>query len=492
MPLASHAERRLAAWAIVLTLMALILRLVAARDELWLDEITTINLVRHLHSATDVFFRVHRDNNHHLNSLYLHLIGTRHGPVALRFLSVVAGSLGVPAIGMVMARRGGGRLAAVIAMAWMAMNYFAVHYGSEARGYALAGLFATLIILRIEAGLDGRRAPLQLAILLFLGIISHLFMVLFALGTALWVACRQWQTGVRADRAIGYAVKAFLPGALLASLLVIDVVQGYRERIFRPELILDPLDTRLDSFGQFFATSLGLPYTTSGVAGFAACGGLLVLALACRRHVDHSRLPLYLIMLGLYPAVLLAARMHEPGPRYLMPALPALLMLVAELAVLGLRSRLAVRLTTAVVLTACLVGNTLSLCHFFDQGRGHYAEAVADMTSAGPARYGLRVPFGVGTVVTFYAERMGRDVRQATYEDWCMDPPQWFIRGSDPEHPFPPGLVEGPSPCRTRFTMVRVYRYWGLSGWEWTLYGREPLSGRVAAKPPVGTSSGTR
>jgi hypothetical protein len=58
-------------------LLAAIIRIVAAFNDLWLDEIWSIELVRELRSALGVFTQTHHDNNHYLNSLFIYVLGQR-------------------------------------------------------------------------------------------------------------------------------------------------------------------------------------------------------------------------------------------------------------------------------------------------------------------------------------------------------------------------------------------------------------------------------
>ena len=45
----------------------LCLRIIAAKGDLWLDEIWTLRLLEPVKSLGDVFFKVHHDNNHFCN-----------------------------------------------------------------------------------------------------------------------------------------------------------------------------------------------------------------------------------------------------------------------------------------------------------------------------------------------------------------------------------------------------------------------------------------
>ena len=72
------------------------LRLLAARGDLWLDELWSLSFARQMTSPLDVWTAIHHDNNHPLNTLYLfvvvHLAGAHASPMLFRLLSLVSGA----------------------------------------------------------------------------------------------------------------------------------------------------------------------------------------------------------------------------------------------------------------------------------------------------------------------------------------------------------------------------------------------------------------
>jgi hypothetical protein len=114
------------------------LRVAAARGPLWMDEIWSILLARYGRSLAGVV-TLHHDNNHHLNTLWLLLVGPDRSPLLYRVPAVLAGA------GMVLwatlrpLHRSG--LDRLVTAALLSCSYLLVHYGSEARGYSLAMVF---------------------------------------------------------------------------------------------------------------------------------------------------------------------------------------------------------------------------------------------------------------------------------------------------------------------------------------------------------------
>jgi uncharacterized membrane protein len=126
---------RWAAAAVVVGLAAVAVRVAAARGELWLDEVWSIQLVADVvRTPVDIVLRLRHDNNHFLNSLVAYLVGPNGESWQYRWPAVVAGSAAVFLAGW--AQRRLGRATALVAMVLVAASYLAVHYSSEARGYA--------------------------------------------------------------------------------------------------------------------------------------------------------------------------------------------------------------------------------------------------------------------------------------------------------------------------------------------------------------------
>ena len=142
---------------IVITLVGFLLRVLAARGELWFDEILTLKLLDRLSSADEIFSRLPHVNNHLLNSLWLWIAGKEADPVWRRFASILLGAATIPAAAMFI-RRAAGEAAGLATALIFAVGHIFVHYGSEARGYA--GL-VLMIVLCADAADRLLRDPLR-------------------------------------------------------------------------------------------------------------------------------------------------------------------------------------------------------------------------------------------------------------------------------------------------------------------------------------------
>src|SRR5262245_50362796 len=132
--------------ALTLALVALVagaaLRLAGARGDLWYDELWSQGHARSVERPLDVLLRpeLQHDNNHWLNTLYLHWIGPDASPFACRTPAWIAGVLTLAVLGWIGWRRS--PAAGVLVLALAAPSFLLVEYGSEARGYAGAVLFS--------------------------------------------------------------------------------------------------------------------------------------------------------------------------------------------------------------------------------------------------------------------------------------------------------------------------------------------------------------
>jgi len=206
----SIGNRRVVAWRWILAFFVIaaagVLRLIGARGDLWLDEIWTLRLIAPVGSVGEILLDIGHDNNHHLNSIYLYLIGPEASSLAQRGLAVVLGTATVAVAGLAAAPRG--QAAVIFAMLLFGFAYPMVHYGSEARGYAGLVLFLLLAVVFLERALDRSdwRLRHSLGAAIGLGLLCHLTMVAGAAILAAWTIWVLW----RRNGSLGQAAVATL------------------------------------------------------------------------------------------------------------------------------------------------------------------------------------------------------------------------------------------------------------------------------------------
>ena len=119
-------------------LLALGTRLPGLFTDFWVDEVWSLSDVLALESWTDIFLTLRIDNNHHLNSAWLFLLGSGQHAALYRLPAFVAGLGSVVIAWRIGARDGrlNGGLTALV-FAW---SFPLAYYSSEARGYAIGRL----------------------------------------------------------------------------------------------------------------------------------------------------------------------------------------------------------------------------------------------------------------------------------------------------------------------------------------------------------------
>ena len=130
-------------------------RIGAARGDLWLDEIWSLRATSQISSPLEVFTKIHYDNNHYLNSLWLYCVGLHGNSLEYRALSIVAG-VGAVAMAWLVGRRRSAA-AGLLSMLVAAFSYVMVVYSSEARGYLAAVFFALLSFYLLDRHFETKR-----------------------------------------------------------------------------------------------------------------------------------------------------------------------------------------------------------------------------------------------------------------------------------------------------------------------------------------------
>ncbi len=452
-------------------------RLWAAQDEFWLDEIwTLLSFGRNLHSPRDIF-TAHHDNNHYLMTLWMFTIAPQRNWFLYRLPSVIAGVATV-ALTARMARRWG-ITTSLLAAVLTAASFFLIFYSSEARGYALAGCFALLAFLALDRFLQ---TPTVVMGLLFgaatiLGVLSHLTFVEFYLGAIAWSVVRLWRTVPSPDKFVGRCAQLHLiPLAFIAALYLIDirVMQfGGGDPFDMQHVVREAASLAVGTYEQV------TPLVVAGIAlGTAATlAGLLLLA---REKSDLW--VFFAVGFLIAPAVLLTARrppvLHE---RYFY--LNILFLLVLWSYVLGkmvVASRLA-RFAALAVAGIFVLLNVELTREFLRVGRGHYLDALTymaenstgtDVNISGDAEFSYRL------YTEFYAPYVPGEHHFHIHTIVPEMPvePEWVILNSQDRDYHPKGVILD-SKGREAFALEKVFPYAGLSGAHFAVYHRTTMRG---------------
>ena len=186
------------------------LRVFAAHNDLWFDEVWTLQLLRErVHSFGDVFTNLKHSNNHHLCSLWMWFVGQNASALMYRLPSVLASIGTIVLAGLIGLRQS--RLEGCVAVILTSWSYLLIHFGTEARGYSLAIFFALLAWYALQQ-FEERRSWIWIVVFwsaVMLGFLAHLeFAVCFA-GLVVWSLWRFVRN--RSEMATGCArpVRAF-------------------------------------------------------------------------------------------------------------------------------------------------------------------------------------------------------------------------------------------------------------------------------------------
>ena len=445
----------------------------AAHTEFTQDEITSLTAVLPLRHWHEVFWKFNGDNNHYLNSLWLYLAGPDAGVGVRRLPTVVLGILSIAAAGLW--ARLQGRFAALATMLLFASSYMMVDYGSIARGYSGLILF-TLLAMRLTAqALEGRtHASIWLGLAILLGFLCHLYMGLAVLGLIAWCVSAMRARGATWEDALRRTARIFtFPALMVAPLAAWLALSFSRHAFLLGEHIPYHAANVLIAYALALQATCDLPVYVAYLSGLALAT-LLSVSLLYLVPGDRSRL--YFCLLVIVPGLMILVGMQNLSvPRYFLPCCVAYLLMIGDLLrqlwQTGPKAR-----AIAVLLLAML---TWTEMRYVDKlmrfGRGHYAEAIARFGGDGDPTYGVTAK-ALAKVAQYYATQEGVPARYIPVADWCAAPPRWLLQDSiSLSHERPDAhLVYGPDACPQHFTLVEIYPFWGLTGYQWNLFRRDP------------------
>lgn len=460
-----------------------VLRALASRGDLWLDEIWSVLVIEQLGDPWQVVTRFRHDNNHVLNSLLIRALGGGRPDWVYRVPAVLAGTLLVAAAGFAARlaeasrnadRRidGSARLAGLLAAALFAGSALFVQYGSEARGYALAALF-TVTAVALALGGDAARASRwavaywAAAILAF---VSHPLGVHAMAAVLPWSLVRQRQARGR-DR---------LAAALWWHAVPLAALAIYYAAFLRHMLFGGGAESSVpEAVAAATAFTLGLPQLGTvfvlGTLGVVVAAGLLLL-----RRDGSDLVVLYAVGIVISPA--LALTLEWRGfvfPRYFLVNAAFLLLLVAQVLAATARRGAVGRLACALVLGGMAIGSGSDVAQLLEQRRGAYSAAlreIARATPEGPILVAGDHDFRVGLVIDYHAARLGLRPRLAYVRagERRAQPPEWYIEQRARPGPVPAETGDGEG---NRYRLTAQYPSAPLSGFQWYVFRRSPGTG---------------
>jgi hypothetical protein len=455
-----------------------VLRCLAAQGGLWTDEAWSLIYAQQAGDALGVLTRINHDNNHHINSWWLQLVGSDASPMLMRGLSIITSSIMIGVAALIGLRRN--RITGVITAALFALSPIMLVYGSEARGYAPMMLAFMIMIWRIDIWLDDQLTPkpaLLLALCALFGSFSHLAMLPAVIMLGLWVflaGAKRW--------GILHSIKVMadlLSPALAVSVLGISTViiiathseTGLQVGGYAP--FLWPIFALAISNLISFATGIGYAGDLSAwmILAIAAVGAAMWLT---RWQIPAARKWFYAILILTMPvAVGILGLGNSQYPRYYLPAAAAILLLLAEW--IGQFAIQRKRISAAIILSLMLGLATIQDYQLIVSQRGQPERAVDIMAKIAPK----------GANVTIAAERASAILKVAAAAmryplnislNKCSAADFHFIAGMAQE-----SETQILRDCGPSMRLIAFDHTIGPSGESWSLYQRQALQRPIVA-----------
>lgn len=451
-------------------LVGFALRLWSARGGLWVDEAWSAVMVERARTPIGIFTAINHDNNHHLNSLWMWLIGYGAPPIALRALSIATGTATILVAAAIGARTSAA--CASITAALVAVSPMMVDYGSEARGYAPMLLALMIMIRLVLRWLETPDAPpprWRLAGLAMLGLLAQLTLVFGIVALAIWVA-----VVLARDRSVDFAttrsIRLWLPTAG-AAVAIVALVLGAAAASPTGMQVGDYVPFSPDALWRALRTMVAA--TLGGLDAPAWLDIVAVLALLATLAIAlYRREPVAIFavaaIVGL-PLALALLRVGNTGmPRYFLLSSVALLLVLAGRLAESLGQRRPMRIASAAVLVVLIVAMIRDDLSQAALRRGDTGAAIATMTALAPNGATILVEhlrpiatLRVGAAETVYPLRI---------VDTCPAP--MFVHLDLVDGAVAPRAIMR---CGTAYRLRVVRRRGSLSGVDWALYARAQL-----------------
>ena len=444
-----------------------VVRVFAAQNDLWFDEVWTLELLRErVHSFGDVFISIKHSNNHHLISLWMWLVGQNASALTYRLPSVVA-SIGTVALaGCIGARRS--CVEGCIGVILTSSSYLLIHYGTEARGYSLAIFFALLAWYALQQFQETRSWTWTVVFwsATVLGFLAHLeFAICFA-GLVAWALWRSVRYALKWRQAVLDLFALFTVPIVLLLAFYFVAIRGM-EVGGGPKYQVRPLLIKTASY------MLGGPASgaAAGIAALLAVALIYVVLLYLMFQRD-DRWIFYTVVI-VVPLGLIAILLPVPlSVRYFMISVAASLVLLSSGCAALLRRGVAGRGIGLTLLALFVAGNAVNTANLLRFGRGQYLAALRFMEKNSDGREVVITSdhdFRNGMLVNYYKRCLSRadSIRYANGGTLNEGGADWLILHRFELTSWPDRVTD---PYGNMYRLVRIYRYSDLSGWNWFLY----------------------
>jgi hypothetical protein len=453
---------------IITLILAAALRFWASLDDLWLDEIWTLEFASHLTNPLEVITRLHHDNNHYLNTWVMYALG-KEAPGYLYRLPAILAGVGTVVLSGVVARSWD-RVAGLTALVITGFSFLLIEYSSEARGYAYLLFFTIASFAVMQKSLDQPRRiwDVLFALCALLGFLSHLTYLFAYVALICWSLWRRvYRDGWFARRhLVPFICEIVIPGAFIVFLYLIDLRflgmgGGNRGSVW-------------NTIAQAVSAAFGGPLEGDGMMWVQlAVVAIAAVALWLMVRVGSDLwVPMAAGIFVVPGAILLIVKPEWPHPRYFLVGLLFLQLLMSWF--LGwLYHRTHGRVAYFAIMLVILGGNTYLTARFLKYGRGHYRAAVEYLLEQTPGEQvfiGSDHDFRNKLLLAYYAWRAGAENRVAYYDmaNWPPEGPEWLLlHNSSQKHSCDPYAEDRRG---NTYRLARFFPFAGLSGFNWALY----------------------
>ena len=446
-------------------------------NDLWLDEIWSINLVSQLTTPSQILTELKHDNNHPLNSLFIFLVRGVGADWTYRLLSWCTGVATVWMAGLV-----GRRLyeclhpgaagewrnrAGLLTAAVFAASYIQIQYSSEARGYAPAVFFGMVALYAMLRGATTASSRWIAAYWsgCILGMLSHAVFIPIQLGGIALSAHIAWRRTTSWPKRFAHLVDwNLVPSAALV---------GY-DLLFLQWLVVGGGNeySLASVFAETAAFALGLP-SWLGVPSLCVVAIVGVTLIA---RADAGIAIFFAIGLMAAP---LAGTLNPSGllyPRYLLVSVALLQVIGGYLLARGLAVGQRTAVAVAVVVLVLFIGGTFYTVRLSQNGRGQYRLALLKILNTGsaePIAVSSDHDFRNATVISHHARALAAENRIVYYATERLPPGgvSWFFRHEFADNPEL--AAETMTIAGAVYRLSVITRHAPPSGWNWYLYKRD-------------------
>jgi hypothetical protein len=399
----------------------------SAKGDLWIDEVWSVLFAENAKTIFDVFNITH-DNNHVLNTLFLHNIGPQENVFAYRALSVIAG-IGSLILALKITRSWTDE-ADLITIAYIGFSYPLIVFFSEARGYALAIFFSLLAFHLVSKNFYKFKLPelLLLWTTLILGFLSHATFVIFLIALIFYVCIELLLTNKKSFTALS---KMFVYFGLPVLFVVLFYLYFYFDIIIGKGTVISYQETLATTLSLLF----GLPGDVLSYNFLASAYVLIVLAsiIFLIKMKDRTWL-FYLATLTFVPFFILVLTNYQYlQPRYFIVCFPFFyLMVINVFSHLFKISKHKYQYPALVLSFIFVFGQIGNISHLIHDGRGSFSSIMEHIVSNSEndeitisGDHDLRV----GQMVMFYSrfipeafkiEYIKYDERSGKQADWLI------------------------------------------------------------------------